>query len=148
MRFIFPCLPLRVNFSWGMWAIYKEIFLIQTVSRLVVYFLQMYSAHQKMSYTKDLWATEWKTHYINATHSWGAQRHWRETKINATPNLVFQSLLSRSSEVIRETPLPVPAVHRKDSASSKGMDINPLTAPSTSGHLCATACAPAVKHQN
>lgn len=150
MRFTFASLMLRIKFSWGIWAIYREIFLIQGAAQLEFYFLQMPSAHREMSSAEEALSYWMKTRLDQSNTLLGCTKSLVRNIMNSTPNLLFCTLSHPSivmSQARKETPLSVPAVAWDGLCFPKDNWSKP-THPWHTWHLCAAACAAPVKHQN
>lgn len=66
MKFTFASLKLRIEFSWGIWAVYREIVLIQGAAQLEFYFLEMYSAYQEINSREEALSYWMKTIQIRS----------------------------------------------------------------------------------
>lgn len=137
---MFASLKLRIKFSWGIWAVYREIILTRGAAQLEFYFLQM---PIKKCIAEEALSRWMKTRLDQSTPFLGCTKSLMRD-INE-PNLVFCSLSHPSiglSQARKETPLPVPAVAWDGLCFPKG-NWSKYNHP----HLWAAACAVSVKHK-
>lgn len=113
MRFLFACLPLRVKFSWGIWAIYGEIFLIQKcIMTWVLLLTDAQCPSKKTSYKEELEPLNEKQ-IRSIQHIPGVYKDTDEKQKWTQPQIWYLTLSCPGiamSQARREPPLPVPAV--------------------------------------
>lgn len=147
MRFTFSSLMLRIKFSWGIWAIYREIVLIQGAAQLEFYFLQMHSAHQEIHSTEEALSYWMKTRLAQSNTFLGCRKSLMRNINELNPKSgILLSLRPKCCYVSSQERNP-PACPSCGTGWTLLPKVNTLT-PSTPGHLCAAACASSVKHQN